>query len=81
MADYARSAERIVDIFARLERSPTYAQDVVLNEDPAAHAPRAETMEQVLDAIDAEYGGLPAWLRINGWSESDAGALRARLLS
>jgi protein-tyrosine phosphatase len=79
IADYARSAERIEAIFDRLRASRTYADDI--GEEAAAdHAPKPATMQRLLDAIDAEYGGAPAWLRSHGWTEADAEALRRKLL-
>jgi hypothetical protein len=77
--DYARSAERIVQIYARLGTTPTYANDVKDGE-PQKHAPRAETMASLLDMMDNEFGGVPAWLRANGWAEQDGATLRRTLL-
>lgn len=77
--DYARSAEAIEAIFARLLARATYAGDVG-GSDPDNHKPRAETMSHVLDALDERYGGAGGWLRSNGWTEADATALRHRLL-
>jgi protein-tyrosine phosphatase len=77
--DYARSAERIEAILRRLASRRTYAEDVS-QQDPDAHAPRAATMERLLDAMDDLYGGVPAWLRAHGWTEQDAAALRHHLL-
>jgi protein tyrosine/serine phosphatase len=79
VADYARSGERIELIFARLRASTTYAEDLS-GQDVDRHRPRAVTMERVLDAIDDQGGGIPAWLRARGWTENDARALRAKLL-
>jgi len=78
VADYARSAERIEAIFARLRASHTYAQD--LTDEVDNHRPRAVTMERLLDAVDDIHGGVPAWLRTHGWSDADAAALRRKLL-
>ena len=79
VADYARSGERIEAIFARLRASHTYARDLG---DTAArtHAPMPDTMQGLLVAVDAEYGGFPAWLRSHGWTDADAAALRHKLL-
>lgn len=78
VADYARSAERIEAIFARLRASHTYAHD--LTDEVDNHRPRAVTMERLLDAVDDIHGGVPAWLRTHGWSDADAAALRRKLL-
>lgn len=77
--DYALSAERIHDIFARLRASNTYADDLA-DASEEKHAPRDTTMLQLLDAIDRVHGGVPAWLRKNGWTDEDAAALREHLL-
>jgi protein-tyrosine phosphatase len=79
VADYARSAERIEAIFGRLRATRTYADDLA-DADADKHAPKAVTMERLLDAIDAEYGGFPAWLRAHGWTDEDGAALRHKLL-
>ncbi len=79
VADYAHSAERVEANFRRLSGRPTYAN--ALRDAPVdAHKPKAETMAQLLEAIDDTYGGVPAYLRANGWTEQDAAALRAKLL-
>jgi protein-tyrosine phosphatase len=80
VADYADSGERIEAIFARLSGSTTYAEDVA-GWDLDKHRPRAETMAEVLDAIDTRFGGAPAWLRSHGWTDEDAAALRRQLLN
>lgn len=79
IADYARSAERIDAIFARLLGSRTYATDIA-GQDIDKHRTRPETMQRLLGAIDEEYGGVPAWLRAHGWTEEDAATLRQKLL-
>lgn len=79
VADYARTGERIEQVIGRLVASPTYARDVQRTE-PGAHAPRAATMEELLDRVDAEFGGVAAWLRRHGWTSEDADALRTKLL-
>jgi hypothetical protein len=73
------SAERIEAIFARLRASQTYVDDLA-EESIDKHRPRDTTMVQLLDAIDAIHGGVPAWLRANGWTEDDAAALRKHML-
>ncbi|MGH8859946.1 MAG: tyrosine-protein phosphatase [Jatrophihabitantaceae bacterium] len=79
VADYARSAERIDGIFDRLKASPTYRGDI--GDDGAdKHAPRADTMDRLLDALDESHGCASAWLREHGWTDEDAAALRRKLL-
>ena len=77
--DYARSSERIEAIFERLRATRTYARDLADTE-AHQHAPRESTMERLLDAIDAEFGGASEWLRAHGWTDADAEALRRKLL-
>ena len=73
IADYVATDERIHAIVARLASSPTYAGDIHVDQTDR-HRPRAETMERVLELIDAH-----AWLAAHGFSEADAAALRSRL--
>ena len=76
--DYLATGERIEPLMARLLASPTYAAD--LDGRPVhAHAPRAETMERVLDLLDERHGGALAWLERAGFDAGDAAALRSRL--
>lgn len=79
VADYARSAERIGEIFDRLRSSRTYRDDIA-DQDIGKHAPRAATMERLLEALDETHGGVRGWLRTHGWTDDDAAALRKRLL-
>jgi protein-tyrosine phosphatase len=76
VADYVATAERISRIMARLRASPTYAAD--LDDEPdEAHAPRAETMQRVLELLDSEHGGPLGWLAEHGFDPAD---LRRRLV-
>jgi protein-tyrosine phosphatase len=77
VADYVATAERISLIMARLRASSTYAPD--LDDEPdETHAPRAETLEAVLDALDSRYGSPLAWLEGHGF---DPSGLRHRLVA
>jgi protein-tyrosine phosphatase len=78
VADYFASAERIEGILARLLTSETYAGDLNGN-DPAAHAPRAASMDRILAIIDERHGGAAGWLRDHGMQDPALDALRARL--
>lgn len=79
--DYALSGERIEAILNRLSSRRTYARDLDAgNVNFDRHKPRAETMARLLDAVDEFYGGVPAWLRAHGWTDTDAARLRAKLL-
>jgi protein tyrosine/serine phosphatase len=78
--DYEQSAERTAATIRRLASRRTYATDLLSDVDVDRHKPRAVTMSRMLAAIDDVHGGVPAWLRANGWTEHDAAALRAKLL-
>jgi len=78
--DYAASADRVEAIIRRLVSRRTYATDLKQDESIDKHKPKPATMERLLAALDAQFGGVPAWLRSHGWSEQDAVALRAKLL-
>jgi protein-tyrosine phosphatase len=79
VADYAASSERMEAIVDRLMSSPTYAEN--LRDRPlSSHLTYPETMESLLDHIDAEYGGVPALLARLGWTDADTERLRAKLL-
>lgn len=78
VADYVASADRIHQVFARLDASSTYGEDV--RRQPAEeHAPRPETMIRMLDVIDQRWGGVARCLRVHGWTDDDAAALRRKL--
>jgi rhodanese-related sulfurtransferase len=79
--DYAQSAERTAATISRLATRRTYAADLLDDADVDRHKPRASTMEGLLAAIEKVHGGVPAWLRANGWTADDAAALRHKLLS
>jgi protein tyrosine/serine phosphatase len=79
--DYAQSAERTAATIRRLASRRTYATDLLADVDIDKHKPRALTMERMLAAIDDVHGGVSAWLRAHAWTEDDAAALRAKLLS
>ncbi len=79
VADYARSAEVIEDIFQRLRSSRTYAGSMQ-DADADRHAPRAATIERLLDVVDEQFGAVSGWLRRHGWADDDRDALHAKLL-
>ena len=79
VADYARSAERIDAVLARLRSSPTYGPSLA---DTSADAirPVAGSMERFLDHVDREYGG-PHGLAISiGVDEEAIARLATRLV-
>ncbi|NHA67842.1 tyrosine-protein phosphatase [Phycicoccus sp. CMS6Z-2] len=78
VADYVLSGERIEAIIARV--AGTDSQGPVLrDQDVADQTPRAESMQAILDAVEDGWGGAEGWLRAQGWSADDVGALRDRL--
>jgi len=78
--DYAASSDRMQAILDRLMGSETYADN--LRDRPlSSHLTYPETMESLLDHIEAEYGGVAALLGRLGWTDADTQRLRAKLLS
>ena len=81
VADYARSAERVPRVFARLAQRRTYAGDLAGHDsDIDRHKPQAVTMQRLLDTLDERHGGAAGWLRQHGWTEADDAALNRTLL-
>ena len=78
VADYLLTAERIGAIVARLAASPTYADEVHVDE-VQRHAPRVGAMDRVLQLLDERHGGAVAWLTQHGLQGDELAALRARL--
>ena len=78
VADYARTADVIDALVAKLATSPTYAEDMT-RRDVADHTPRAETMQRVLALLDDRWGGPTGWLDAHGFGADEQAALRARL--
>jgi|tagenome__1003787_1003787.scaffolds.fasta_scaffold20946128_3 protein-tyrosine phosphatase len=76
LEDYLATAERIGPIMKRLRASETYRAELEPYTDES-RTPRRATMEGVLRALDAEYGGPVGWLRGQGF---DPEPLRRRLL-
>jgi protein-tyrosine phosphatase len=78
VADYMESAQRIEAIMARLVSSETYRAELE-GHDPQSHAPRAGTMERVLELVREQSGGPAAWLVEHGLTDEELAALRRRL--
>jgi protein tyrosine/serine phosphatase len=77
-ADYAETQSQIMAIIKQLSALQLYDLD---EDEPDKLAPAAaETMLGVLEAIDADHGGVLAWLASHGWTEHDSERLRAKLL-
>ncbi len=80
-ADYALSAERVPRVFARLAQRRTYASDISGRlDDIDRHKPKAPTILALFEGVERTYGGTEAWLRSQGWTDTDAAALRSSLL-
>jgi len=77
VADYAATNERLDAIIERLARSKMYGS--VTSKPVRAHTAKAETMQAFLEQLDARYGGLPAWLARQGFTDDEVAALRDRL--
>jgi protein-tyrosine phosphatase len=78
-ADYAHTQSQIQAIMDHLARSDLYHRET---SEPDKIPPASrQFMLDVLAAIDADFGGVPAWLTGNGWTESDTERLQATLLS
>ncbi len=77
--DYARSAQAVPQILARLRRLPSYAARIDLL--PAdVHACSAGTMVDFLAAVDTQYGSIEAFLRTAGLEDDVVPRLRERLV-
>jgi protein-tyrosine phosphatase len=77
-ADYALTQSQIAAIVGHLARSDLYGFEVGQPEKipPAS----AAVMVAVLEAIDTDLGGVPAWLAGHGWTDTDTQRLRRKLL-
>ena len=78
VADYAASSERVDGVVARLESSPTYA-DNLEGRPLSSHLSRPEAMSTFLDHIEREHGGVEPLLTQLGWTAEDTAALRDKL--
>lgn len=77
--DYARSAQAVPQILARLRRLPSYADRIDLL--PAdVHACSSGTMVEFLAAVDAQHGSVEAFLRTAGLEDDVLPRLRERLV-
>jgi protein-tyrosine phosphatase len=80
VADYAATGEHMDAILDRLRSSHTYATDI--DSTPAAeHVPRPQTMAAFLEQVDAQHGGVTAWLAGHGFGAGEVGRLRAKLVA
>jgi protein tyrosine/serine phosphatase len=77
--DYARSAEAMPAIIARLRRLPAYADRIDLPP-PEVHECLPETMAEFLHAVDEQYGSVSGFLREAGLEDDVVQRLRDRLV-
>lgn len=78
IADYAASSEKAQAIVDRLMATDTYADN--LRDRPIeSHLSHPETMQAVLDHVEAEHGSVEAMLAPLGWTPDDTARLRRKL--
>ncbi len=80
VADFARTADHLPQLLARLASSSTYSREISVD-DPGRHEPRAATMDEFLDRVGSDFGGTQAWLAAHGWTSAEQQALTAKLTS
>ncbi|MEI2779465.1 MAG: tyrosine-protein phosphatase [Tetrasphaera sp.] len=80
VADYILSTERLEQIVGRLVVHEAY-RELLTGRPITDQEPLAESMEQLLDMVEDDFGGAPAWLRAQGWTAGEVAALRSRLLA
>ena len=78
VADYEASSERAQAIVDRLMATETYA-DNLRGRPIESHLSRPETMQALLDHVDAEYGSVEAMLAPHGWTAEDTVKVRRKL--
>lgn len=78
VADYVLTAERIEQIIGRLMPRPAYGH-ALAKQSVDEQSPKAESIEAILRAVDAGWGGAAGWLVAQGWTEAEVTALRERL--
>ena len=79
VADYVASADRVAAVLARLQASPTYA-DELAHATPDHVRPVAGSMERFLDEVDRRWGGPHALALSIGLTEEDVSRLCTRLV-
>ena len=78
VADYVLTAERIEAIIGRLMSRPAYGH-ALSQQSIDEQSPKPESIEAILRAVDAGWGGAARWLRDHGWTASDVEGLRHHL--
>ena len=79
VADYVATNEVIEQVVRSLATAYGY-QSRITSVDLDAHRARPAVLSDLLERVDAEFGGAAAWLRWNGLSEQELAALRHRLV-
>ncbi len=79
VADYVLTSQRLDRIMARLQNEEPYKHSLA-GRPRAEQIPQPESMDVLLTVVEEEFGGAAGWLRTQGWSEDEVGALRRRLL-
>ncbi len=77
--DYVATGDVLPQLVARLESSPTYADDIA-GRSLDSHRPVAETMQRFLGTLDDRHGDPLGWLAEQGFGADDQSALRRRLV-
>jgi protein tyrosine/serine phosphatase len=77
-ADYAVTQSQIAAIIEQLAGNQLY--DLAVDEPDKVPPAEADKMLGVLAAIEADHGGVLAWLAEHGWTDQDTERLRATLL-
>lgn len=80
IGDYSLTTQRIGRVVARMRRAPSYRGHMDQTPDEAYHA-RPEVMEQVLDTVDTQWGGVDRLLAAMGWTLDDQERLVRRLIA
>lgn len=78
--DYVATGTVLPEIVARLEASPTYAEDIA-GRTLDSHRPVAATMARFLDALDETCGAPAGWLDSHGFGGAERATLRRRLVA
>lgn len=78
VADYVLTAERIEAIIGRLMSRPAYGH-ALSRQSIDEQSPKPESIEAILRAVDAGWGGAAGWLLDHGWTPADVEGLRHRL--
>jgi protein-tyrosine phosphatase len=78
VADYVQTAERIDAILRRMKAKPLFAS--IKLEEVGKHTPKAETIRNLLETIDSQFGSVAGFLSHHGWTPDEQARLRTKLL-